>query len=72
MPVPADSDLKTVAIVVTKEQDRRIRARRDSLTTPLRRVSLSDVYREVIERGLEALSRPSNMISETSSEKDAA
>lgn len=67
MPVPRDSDLVTISIVVTRDQDRRVRARRDMQTSKTRRVSISEAWREVVEVGLESISRIPNMISTTNS-----
>lgn len=72
MPVPASSELKTVSLVLTQEQVRRLRARKEMQSSNLRRVSFSDVCREVVEEGLKVLSRNRVSISETSSIAETA
>lgn len=66
MPVPENSELKTVSFVLTQEQVRRLRARKEMRSSKLHRVSFSDVCREVVEAGLEALTHASNMRETTS------
>lgn len=61
MPVPATSDLKTVSFVLTQDQVRRLRARKEMQSSNLHRVSFSVVCREVVEAGLETLSRGRDM-----------
>lgn len=56
MPVPESSELKTVSVILTKDQVRRLNARKEMQSSKLRRVSFADVCREVVEVGLGALS----------------
>lgn len=56
MPVPSTSDLKTVSVVLTQEQVQRLRAMKAIQSSKLRKVSFSDVCREVVEVGLDSLS----------------
>lgn len=72
MPVPATSDLKTVSFVLTQEQVRRIRARKEALSSPIHKVSFSDVCREIVEAGLTAVSHARNMNSILSTDSEAA
>ena len=52
MALAPDSDLETVSLVLTKDQVRRLRALHDFQRTNHRRVSMSDIAREVVEEGL--------------------
>lgn len=56
MALSENSELKTESLVLTKEQSRRLRELRDSRKSPLKRVTLSDVAREVVEAGLASIS----------------
>lgn len=66
MPVPESSDLKTVSFVLTQDQVRRLRARKEMRSSTLHRVSFSDVCREVVEAGLAVLSHGRDMSKTTS------
>lgn len=68
MPVPETSDLKTVSFVLTQDQVRRLRARKEMRSSALHRVSFSDVCREVVEAGLAAVSHARDITSPTSTE----
>ena len=69
MPVPEHSELKTVSVVLTKDQVRRLHARKELQSSHLRRVSFADVCREVVEAGLELVSHAPDMILGTSTEE---
>lgn len=56
MPIKTGGGLETISLVITEEQARRLRALRDSQKTASRRISLSDIAREVIEAGLNEVS----------------
>ncbi len=56
MALSENSALKTESLVLTKDQSRRLREIRDARKTPLKRVTLSDVAREVVEAGLASIS----------------
>lgn len=66
MPVSESSHLKTVSCILTQDQIRRLRARKEMQSSKLRHVSFSDVCREVVEAGLDKLSRERFSISEAS------
>ena len=72
MPVPETSDLKTVSFVLTQDQVRRLRARKEMRSSELHRVSFSDVCREIVEAGLAVVSHGRDMISTTTTESEAA
>ena len=57
MPLRPGTDLEVVSYVLTAEQAAAIRAIRDERTSPIHRVSLSDVAREVVQQGLERVER---------------
>lgn len=66
MPVSQKRELKTVSVVLTKEQVRRLHERKDGQSSDIRRITFADVCREVVEVGLDALSREQDMIIHTS------
>lgn len=70
MPVNATSDLKTVSVVITKEQDRRLRDLQAGKRTAIQRVTYAQVVREVIDAGLGTLSRAGDSILDTSSPEE--
>lgn len=74
MALAPDSTLETVSLVLTKDQVRRIRALQELQRSTHRRISLSDVAREVVEEGLVVISRGPNIAFAASrdSESDAA
>jgi hypothetical protein len=72
MPIKTGGGLETITLVVTEEQAAFLRARRDSQKTPSRRVSLSDVGREVIEAGRNALTFVANTDSTPNGKEQAA
>jgi hypothetical protein len=57
MALSPDSDKETVCYVLTKEQAKRVRALAELRSTPHRTVALSEVAREVVAAGLEAILR---------------
>lgn len=57
MTLGPNSELETVALVLTKEQARRLRAIVAVRKTAHRRTSLSEVGREIVELGLAEISR---------------
>lgn len=57
MPIKVGSDLEKVSLVLTTEQVRRLKAIATMRGTQWRRVSLSDVGREVVEAGLATVSQ---------------
>ena len=61
MALSPDSTLETASFVLTKDQVRRLRALRDLRQSDHRRISLSDVMREVVEEGLDAVLHGSNI-----------
>ncbi len=61
MPVASDSSLKTVSLVLTKDQVRRMKALAVLQSSDLRRVSFSDIGREIVEAGLRSISHVSDM-----------
>ncbi len=56
MALSENSGLQTITLVLTKSQTRRLRALAALRSTEWRRVSISDVAREVVEEGLPAVS----------------
>lgn len=72
MPVPVSSELKTVSVVLTQEQVQTLRRRKESQSSKLRRVSFSDVCREVVEAGLTALSHDRDITFGVTSKSEAA
>lgn len=61
MSLADQSSLEVVSLVLTKEQARRLREMRDTQKSDHRRVSLSDVAREVVEAGLVVISHTRNI-----------
>lgn len=72
MPVPKHSDLKTVSVVLTKDQVERLQERRQAQSSHLRRVSFADVCREVVEAGLDSFSHASIIPNVTSTDNPTA
>ena len=68
MALNPDGDLETASFVLTKEQVRRLRALRDLRHSTHRRVTLSDIAREVVEEGLSVISSERNIVSTASLE----
>lgn len=56
MPIKVGEHLEKVSLVLTTEQVRRLKAIAAMRGTTWRRVSMSDVGREVVEAGLEVVS----------------
>ena len=55
MALGRESKLETVSIVLTKSQASRMRSLAALRSTDIRRVSVSDVARDVVEQGLKAV-----------------
>ncbi len=66
MALSENSGLQTITLVLTKSQTRRLRALAALRSTEWRRVSISDVAREVVEEGLPVVSSVRNTASSTS------
>lgn len=56
MPLKTDGDLAVVSLILTKEQVYRLRERARTQSSPMRKVTLAEVGREVVEAGLHVLS----------------
>lgn len=67
MPVSPRSDLKTVSLVLTKEQVEAIDQFARSSSTPNRMVSKAEAAREIVSAGIGVLFRVSDMQNDTSS-----
>ncbi len=61
MSLSESSTLQTVSFVLTKDKVRRLRAIRELQASDHRRVSLSDVARDVVDKGLESFSPAPNI-----------
>lgn len=72
MALGPDSELETASFVLTKDQVRRLRALRDLRKSDHQRVTLSDVAREVVNEGLDAVSRAPNILTASREEGEAA
>ncbi len=72
MPLSENSDLKTISVILTKDQIRRLHAMREARSKPTMRVSFQDICRETVEAGLDAIHRAPNMISPTSTDEGVA
>ncbi|MCG3177329.1 MAG: hypothetical protein MOGMAGMI_02301 [Candidatus Omnitrophica bacterium] len=72
MALGPDSELETASFVLTKDQVRRLRALRDLRKSDHQRVTLSDVAREVVNEGLDAVSRAPNIALTASREEGEA
>lgn len=70
MALSPNGELVKVSLVITKEQDRRLRAIHSLKRTDVNRLSFSDVGRDVVEKGLGVISR--ELVSNsTASQEDA-
>lgn len=58
MPLKTDGDKVVISLILTREQDRRLRERQRRMqgANPMRPVTLAEVGREVVEAGLHVLS----------------
>jgi hypothetical protein len=56
MPPRIDGDYKTMALVLTTDQTKRLRALAELRSTKMQRTSISEVAREVVEAGLAKVS----------------
>lgn len=73
MPVANDRKYKTVSVVVTLEQARRIDSLRQLRSSHLREASFSEAAREIIDAGLEELFRaPGSTLTTTTQTAEAA
>ncbi len=60
MPIKTGGGLETMSLVLTQDQAQRLRQRRDEQANSFRRITLSDVAREVVEIGLRSFALPEN------------
>ena len=71
MALGRESNLETVSYVLTKSQASRMRSLAELRSTELRRVSVSDVARDVVEQGLKVILHNQNTDSIASVTGDA-
>lgn len=72
MPVSGASNLKTVSLVLTKDQVRRMRALAELRSSSHRKVGLSEVAKEVVEAGLGSISHAPLSTSDASNSTEVA
>jgi len=61
MPVSESSNLKTVSVIVTKEQLAEMRRLQAQRSSDIRRVSFAEITREIVEAGLKSISHVPHM-----------
>lgn len=66
MPLATDSPLTTISAVLTKDQVRRLNALRELRSAPYRRVGFSEILREAVEVGIDAILRGPDSTFQTS------
>lgn len=71
MALSPESELETASFVLTKDQVRRLRAIRELQASDHRRVSLSDVARDVVEEGLRVVLSGRNIAIISSNETES-